>query len=464
VVIAIGWSRIMDVELERLDTRLCMEAKRIAPILNPETETSGSAPINPIHLSDNKLTDDLIDKLRIASSEQLRIFVESSTNGVLIQSDNDTSHQFIETLTWTKVKPSTQSTSHQNTDDHTINVNNQNPSCLVASFEYNKSDWRASLYSSPNGNSFLAVDIASTTQELENTLREALIVVIPLSLLLSVLGSWFIATNTIRPLNRLHKSMDLVTQKDFSHRLPVRKEDKEFKRLTDAYNTMLERLEKSFHQATRFTADAAHELRTPLTILRGKLEQAVISENTQKIDLNEIMDDVGNLSAITRKLLILSQADSGFLALHHAPINITDMLDELIDDLDLLSDQIPLHCHIDRALTLNGDGLLLKQLFNNLLSNAIRYSRAEEGIVINAQQIEQFIDVKISNHCAPISQETRLHLFDRFYRGELDRIQGISGSGLGLSLAREIARAHGGDLVLEPSADDVVAFSLRLPI
>jgi len=190
----------------------------------------------------------------------------------------------------------------------------------------------------------------------------------------------------------------------------------------------------------------------------------VISENTQKIDLNEIMDDVGNLSAITRKLLILSQADSGFLALHHAPINITDLLDELIDDLDLLSDQIPLHCHIDRELTLNGDGLLLKQLFNNLLSNAIRYSRAEEGIVINAQRIDQFIDVKISNHCAPISQETRLHLFDRFSRGELDRIQGISGSGLGLSLAREIARAHGGDLVLEPSADDVVAFSLRLPI
>ncbi|WP_352311372.1 HAMP domain-containing protein, partial [Psychrobacter sp. W2-37-MNA-CIBAN-0211] len=89
-------------------------------------------------------------------------------------------------------------------------------------------------------------------------------------LLLSILGAWIISTNTIKPINRLHKAMDKVTQKDLSHRLPEHKEDKEFKMLIDAYNMMLDRLEDSFQQVSRFTADAAHELKTPLTVLRGK--------------------------------------------------------------------------------------------------------------------------------------------------------------------------------------------------
>jgi signal transduction histidine kinase len=258
--------------------------------------------------------------------------------------------------------------------------------------------------------------------------------------------------------------MDKVTQKDLSHRLPEHKEDKEFKMLIDAYNTMLDRLEDSFRQVSRFTADAAHELKTPLTVLRGKLEQAVLSENPSQLDLNAILDEVGHLSAMTRKLLLLSQADSGSMALHFEPINITELVDELIADMTLLSDELELDCEIEKDLITKGDIVLLKQLLNNLLVNVMRYSLTHKVVTIHTRQNESVIEVVISNFCLPILNDVRVKLFNRFYRGEPAYTQGISGSGLGLSLAREIARAHGGDLSLEPSESEVVTMRLLLPI
>jgi signal transduction histidine kinase len=227
---------------------------------------------------------------------------------------------------------------------------------------------------------------------------------------------------------------------------------------------MLDRLEDSFQQISRFTADAAHELKTPLTVLRGKLEQAVLSEDSSQLDLNSILDEVGHLSAITRKLLLLSQADSRSMALHFEAIDMTDLLDDLTADMELLAEDLVLHCSIERALTLKGDRVLLGQLFNNLLVNVMHYSLHDKGVTIAAKSHESRIEVVISNYCEPISDEIRNQLFDRFYRGESEQMHGISGSGLGLSLAREIARAHAGDLVLEATESNVFSMKLSLPI
>jgi signal transduction histidine kinase len=336
--------------------------------------------------------------------------------------------------------------------------------CQLVFFEHNKSQWRGSFFHTAQVQSFIAVDVSATTNQLKSTLREALVVVIPFSVLLCVLGAWFITSNTIRPINRLQTSMNMVTKKDLSHRLPEHKTDEEFKLLIAAYNTMLERLEDSFQQISRFTADAAHELKTPLTVLRGKLEQAVINENVEQLDLNAILDEVGHLSAITRKLLLLSQADAGSMALHLEAINITDLLDELTADMELLSDELVLHCAIEQALITQGDTVLLKQLLNNLLVNVMRYSLHEKGVTIQAKQHGSQIEVLISNFCLPMSDAVRVQLFERFYRGEPEHMQGLSGSGLGLSLAREIARAHDGDLIIEASDKELFTLRLSLPI
>lgn len=456
LVISLSWSRIMTVELTNLDSRLCMEAKRLIPNRTLPDTNNPAANINNLRdtsLSGGRLMTDLTDKLRVSSPNQLMLSVGSAEQGFLTAPTGVDVQDVISRLNWLSAEPLAL------TDNHKANV-----VCQFAFFEHQQNQWRASLFQVSNQQSFIAVDVAATTSQLTSTLQAALIVVIPFSLLLSILGAWFIATNTIRPINRLHKAMDKVTQKDLSHRLPEHKEDKEFKMLIDAYNTMLDRLEDSFRQVSRFTADAAHELKTPLTVLRGKLEQAVLSENSSQLDLNAILDEVGHLSAITRKLLLLSQADSDSMALHFEPINITELVDELIADMTLLSDELELDCVIEKGLIIQGDIVLLKQLLNNLLVNVMRYSLHHKGVTIHARQNEYAIEVVISNFCLPISNDVRVKLFDRFYRGEPAHTQGISGSGLGLSLAREIARAHGGDLTLEPSESVVVTMRLLLPI
>ena len=462
VVITLSWSRIMKVELERLDARLCMEAKGMMhkPFNIPRVPNGVSDPLSHKELlipntgrSGVNLINDLVSKLRTNSASQLMVFLETNEDGLLAKSENVDIEKIMGSLKWVNA------TNLQSTDKSRSNTR-----CQLASFEHQQSQWRASFFNSSQRKSFIAVDISAPTSELQDTLQSAFIVVIPFSLLLSIFGAWFIASNTIRPINRLHKSMDMVTQKDLSHRLPQHKEDKEFKVLIDAYNTMLNRLEISFQQATRFTADAAHELKTPLTVLRGKLELAVSSENTSKLDINGVLDEVGHLSAMTRKLLLLSQADSCSMALHLEPIHMSDFLDELTSDMELMSENLVLNCSIDPNLHLKGDIVLIRQLFNNLLVNVIRYSIHEQGVNIEAKQNESSIEVLIRNFCLPISDDVRDQLFDRFYRGEPKQMQGISGSGLGLSLAREIARAHGGDLTIEPSVKNAFSMKLVLPI
>jgi two-component system, OmpR family, heavy metal sensor histidine kinase CusS len=262
----------------------------------------------------------------------------------------------------------------------------------------------------------------------------------------------------------LHDAMHGVTGNALNLRLSAQGEDHEFAELIDAYNTMLQRLETSFHQASRFSADAAHELRTPLTILQGRIEQAVNTSDRRSIqsDLIDMLDEVGRMSAITRKLLLLSRADAGSLALHLEPINLTELLDTLIADAQLLVEDQLLQSAIDKNLEIEGDEILLRQLFNNLISNAVRYCPAGGWIKVSARLLPGGIEVLFANRSHPIAAEDRGRFFDRFYRGDAAHNRQIDGSGLGLSLAREIARAHGGDLTLLASPMDEVTLKLWL--
>lgn len=442
-VILLSWSRIVQVELGRLDERLCMEARRTIP-------RPGGFPRNltvpgQTGVALTQLLDDLADKLRVASSGQLMLRVESGEHNLLVESAGTDMVGLIDSLDW-------------------VSRGQHDERCRLASFEYQQNPWRAGWIQNAGRSSFVAVNVSATTSELESTLQQVLIAVVPISLLLSILGGWLISSHTIRPISHLHRAMDLVTQKDLSHRLSGQKEDREFQVLIEAYNTMLDRLEDSFRQISRFTADAAHELKTPLTVLRGKLEQAVLTENPAQLDLNAILDEVGQLSAITRKLLLLSQADAGSMALHLEPMDISELLDELISDMELLSERLVIHRDIERDLIARVDIVLVRQLLNNLLANVMRYSLPDRAVTIQARQNGSFIEVLISNYCIPMSDDVRKHLFDRFFRGGPEHTCGVSGSGLGLSLSREIARAHGGDLSLEPSSQEIVLMKLSLPV
>ena len=475
-VLLVGYKRVLAFEVGQLDERLCMEGRRLA-----------TQPFRPDTV--DRLQSDVMSKLRISAPEQLMLKFEASP-GTVRDSDSFQSAGWQDFLTldakqWQPVaerqRPDANNDRPERRDSPSSREDRQPPGpqgaergsrqapnelrCALASFDASQRQWRAARVTSNDGSSMLAVDLAAIKGELQDAFAKALQIVIPLALLLTALGAWLLSTLTMRPVIRLQQAMANITQKALDARMPARGEDREFVALIDAYNAMLARLEASFQQASRFSSDAAHELKTPLTILQGHIEQA-LGEATQpalQAKLMGLLDEIARLSDITRKLLLLSQADAGYMALQRVPIDLSRMLEEMADDAQMLLTTQRLECNISRRLVVNGDAVLLRQLFNNLISNAVRHGLPGGGIRLNARATEGSIEVEISNATQAIDAKNRAQFFDRFFRGDLAHSRTVEGSGLGLSLSREIALAHGGNLVMLPSAADVVSLRLTLP-
>jgi heavy metal sensor kinase len=318
----------------------------------------------------------------------------------------------------------------------------------------------------PNVRVAIAVSLEAVDREMA-AIRNIFLISIPGALLLVAGGAWLISGGALRPVRQLTDVIQKVTVKGLDRRIPIGTTDLEFVELIEVFNQMLERLERSFSQASRFSADAAHELKTPLTILQGELErtlQQVEPGSEVQERLSNLLDEVSRLSGITRKLLLLSLADAGQMNLYLVEVDLSELLVEMTEDLELLAPHLSVKTNIAKGLRLLGDRDLLVQLLQNLLSNAIKYNLPNGWIEINARQTQKTIRITIANASKDIPQDDRHRLFDRFYRGDPARTRKVEGLGLGLSLAREIARAHGGDLAIEATPSGQTAFTLTLAI
>lgn len=485
-VITVGYVRVLAFEVERLDDRLCLEAQRFA---TQPLEGDGFARLEP----------DLLAKLRLTQAAQLMIKFEagsSRSQGPLspsvasqtLQSNNWRDALSLDGPQWTpavfsavgaddsasrptinppglvqgQAQPQAQPPVAQSLQKQPQPT--KRGACSLTTFEAQNQQWRAARFTSSAARGVVAADLAATKAELQSAFKQALEIVVPLALALTALGAWSMSSLTMRPVNRMRAAMAGVTQKALNTRLPTRGEDREFVVLIDAYNTMLARLEQSFQQASRFSSDAAHELKTPLTILQGRIEQALNRSNSTalQVELMGLQDEVGRLVDITRKLLLLSNADAGALKLQRSAIDMSRLLDELASDAQMLLNGQTLECNIERRLFFKGDKVLLQQLMNNLINNAVRYCRPGGKIKLTARALHGGIEIVLANSSRSIDDAERVRFFDRFYRGEASHNRKIEGSGLGLSLSREIALAHGGDLVLKDSAPDVVKLRLTL--
>ncbi|MDZ8052575.1 MAG: sensor histidine kinase [Aulosira sp. ZfuVER01] len=326
--------------------------------------------------------------------------------------------------------------------------------------------WRIGATKFPNSQVALAVSLQAVNQEMAS-IRNIFLVSIPVALLLVAVGAWLISGGALRPIGQLTSVIQQVTVKGLDQRIPIGTTDVEFVELIQVFNQMLSRLERSFTQASRFSADAAHELKTPLTILQGELERTLQqvdpgSEVQQR--LSNLLDEVRRLSGIMRKLLLLSLADAGQMSLYLVEVDMSQLLMEMVEDVELLAPHLSLQTDIPAGLRVKGDRDLLMQVLQNLLSNAIKYNLANGWIEIHAHQTQKTLQVTIANASKDIAASDRDRLFDRFYRGDPARTRKVEGIGLGLSLAREIARAHRGDLTLNSTSDGQTAFTLTLPI
>ncbi|OUC11671.1 MAG: two-component sensor histidine kinase [Alkalinema sp. CACIAM 70d] len=325
--------------------------------------------------------------------------------------------------------------------------------------------WRIGAASFPQTQIAIAVSLQSIDQEMA-VIRNIFVIAIPAVLLLVAGGAWLLSAQALQPIQQLTHVIQKVSSKGLDQRVSDRGIDREFVELIQVFNQMLERLEQSFKQASRFSADAAHELKTPLTILQGELEQALQQAETGsplQQQLGNLLDEVRRLSSIVRKLLLLSLADAGQMRLFNTEVNLSAMLLEMLEDFDLLAPELTIKTDIAAALAVWGDRDLLTQVLQNLFSNAMKYNLPNGWIEIQAQLKVNQISVTVRNASRDLPAYDRQHIFDRFHRGDPARTRKIEGTGLGLSLAREIARAHGGDLQLETVVPGQTAFVLTLP-
>jgi signal transduction histidine kinase len=169
---------------------------------------------------------------------------------------------------------------------------------------------------------------------------------------------------------------------------------------------MLERLERSFKQASRFSGDAAHELKSPLAILQGELERALHQvESGSKVQqtMSNLLDEVRRLSEITRKLLLLSLADAGCMGLHLVEVNMSALLSEIAEDMELLAPHLDVQMAIAPNLYIKGDRDLLVQVLQNLVGNAIKYNLPKGWLRLQANCQEETVIVKIVNSSQDIS-------------------------------------------------------------
>lgn len=325
-------------------------------------------------------------------------------------------------------------------------------------------NWRVMAIQNRDVSVKLGLSLVPLQEELTR-FRNGLLLTIPIALLLMIISGWILAHMALRPVKMIVETAEKVTALHLDKRIPTGRADQEFRKLIEVINRMLQRLEKSFKQSTRFSADAAHELKTPLTILQGQLEAALQTAADGTDDqrtYKEALDEVQRLKTIIRKLLLLAQADTGKLTLNFQPLDLTVLIENLIEDIGILDPELEVQAEIQPGVALKADPELLGQVIQNLAGNAVKFSRGESPIRLALCKKDE-VEFSISNRGQTIAPAERDKIFERFYRADKARSRKVDGTGLGLSLAREIAVAHGGSLELENSEEGVTTFILRLP-
>jgi two-component system OmpR family sensor kinase len=300
-----------------------------------------------------------------------------------------------------------------------------------------------------------------------------LLLLAPVILAASVGIGYILAGSALAPLDRVVDEVQAITDGRSLHRrlAPLESGD-ELARLTATLNAMLGRLEQSFASLRRFTADASHELKTPLTVLRAGVERALthrrITPEVMEV-LDETLAEVNRMTEIVESLLVLARADEGRAPLALEPVDLCDLLGEIAETGGILGEQAGVTVRVsipDASVVLPGDPLRLRQLFMNLLTNAIKYTPAGGRVDVRAEPHRDGVAISVRDTGIGIAPGDLPHIFDRFWRADpsRSRMRERSGVGLGLAISKWIAEAHGGAIAVQSRPGRGTTFTVQLPL
>jgi two-component system, OmpR family, sensor kinase len=293
---------------------------------------------------------------------------------------------------------------------------------------------------------------------------------VPLILLLASLGGYFLARKSLAPIAVMNEQTRRITAESLSSRLDVAHPRDELGSLATTINELLTRLDAAFSEQQRFIADASHELRTPVAVLRGEAEVALERQRTPgeyQESLAMIKDESERLSRIVENLFILARQPIDAPALVKEPLRLNEVIAECARAGQILAARKGLRFIMNGALpevSVEGDDDLLKRLLLNLLDNAVKYTPPEGEIRMRLSSRNGTAVVSVSDTGIGIPPEDQTRIFDRFYRVDKARSRSLGGAGLGLSIARWIAEAHGGTISVESAPGKGSEFTVELPL
>lgn len=349
-----------------------------------------------------------------------------------------------------------------------INSDNQDSAGILTNTMINGSVYRVLTQPFIFWGRKFAVQTATSLATVNQASRE-LIIVIAAGMGFAMAGSAMMAMGfadrALKPIAQLTAAAARIAETDdLKTRLEYHGPPDEIGRMNSVFNQMMERLESLFHVQQRFVADVSHELRTPLTAIRGNLD-LIKRYGADQESLDAIQSEAERMSRLVADLLLLARADYGGLTLDLAPLDLDTTISEVYREARVLAKDQNLTITIGDfdPVRVQGDADRLKQLFLNLVSNAIKFTPEGGSVTINLRRTYDDAVVEVIDTGIGIAEEDLKRIFDRFYQADPARVRKGEGSGLGLSIARWITEAHGGRIKVTSEVGKGTTFIVFIP-
>lgn len=284
-------------------------------------------------------------------------------------------------------------------------------------------------------------------------------------------GAWQILGLTSQRIFKITHDVAAISDgRSLHRRLTIENAGLEFEQLVETLNAMIERLETSFLGLRRFTADASHELKTPLAVLRADVERAMSegSQNERLVALEEALHETTRMADLVESLLTLARADEGRFDIHREPIELKPLVEDVYETALILGEaaNVAVNLPFTAEVTVMGDKTRLRQLFLNLITNAIKYTPAGGKVDIGLGVHPENVTFAVRDTGIGIAAADVPYIFERFWRADRvrSRMSERGGFGLGLAISQWIAQAHGGTLTASSRLGRGSLFTVTLPL
>jgi signal transduction histidine kinase len=323
-----------------------------------------------------------------------------------------------------------------------------------------------------NRNSFviqLVTPLASIQRILSRMVIFIIIGIVAILLMTLFVGS-FLTRRILKSVTDVTMTANNISQKNLNMRIPQHKVDHEMAELVGSFNRMIERLEQSFAHINEFSSHVAHELKTPLAIIKSELELALVGGNSKEEDMrvmNVTLGEIDRLIKTIKDLLLLAKLEYKLNIFKMEQIDIIEFLKEIYQQSKILTDQknITLKLDIpDHPVLIHGDAVHLRRILFNLLHNAVKFTPEQGEIKIFAEVRGEKIFISVKDTGIGIASADQPRIFEKFYRIRRIDQDDAGGSGLGLCMARAVARSHGGDITFESVSGQGSTFMVILPL